>query len=193
MTNQKHYFMKSQMFYYLAKRLIVMIISLLCSDVIAQHFYIAADLGAGQATGEYDLKKFAITSDLGVGYETKSRLISLEAKLKTESFNFGEEWDLMVFSLPISCVFAPRINPRPFGGVSLAPCYATQWLIERDFFLSGGLSGGIIYEFPKLSCYARYEYLADITGYSHNQTAIQNVERYHLNRYYISLGVRVNV
>jgi hypothetical protein len=159
----------------------------------SQNFYIMADLGGGQATGEYDHHKFAFTTEMGVGYETKSRIIILSGKLKTESYNFYEEIDLMVFSVPITCEIYPRFNPRPYAGISIIPGYATAWLVERDFFLSGGLSGGLIYEFPRLTCFAQYEYLVDLTGYSHNQTAVQDVDRYYLDRYYVSIGLKVRL
>lgn len=159
----------------------------------SQHFYFMANLGGGQATGEYDHHKFAFTTEMGVGYETRSHVVALSGKLKAESYNFYEEIDLMVFSVPLSCEIYPRFNPRPYAGISIIPGYATQWLVERDFFLSGGLSGGLIYEFPRLTCFAQYEYLADLTGYSHNQTAVQNVERYYLNRYYISFGIKARL
>jgi len=185
--------MKSLDFIYSKCTLLAVVFNLFCAEGFSQDFLITANMGGGQAMGAYDQQEFAFTCEMGVGYETKSRNVSISGKLKTEAYNFFEEADLMVFSIPVSCEIYPRFNPRPYAGISLIPCYATQWLVERDFFLTGGLSGGLLYEFHRIITFAQFEYLADLTGYSHNQTAINDVDRYYLNRYYISFGIKARL
>jgi hypothetical protein len=73
------------------------------SLLFSQHFNVLAYFGAGHASGGFDSKEFAFTSQLGFGYETKSEIVSFSAAFKSESYNFFEEADLMVFSLPIGC------------------------------------------------------------------------------------------
>ena len=164
-------------------------------SLFAQHFNVMAYFGAGQASGGFDSKEFAFTSQLGFGYETKSEIVSFSAAFKSESYNFYEENDLMVFSLPIGCEIHTRTNPKPYLGVSLAPSYPTQWIIERYFFLTGGLTGGVAYDFKKLTTFAQFEYLAGLTDYTSVEYVVPTyeVEKYYLNRYYISLGIKVQI
>jgi len=159
-----------------------------CSSLFSQHFNVLAYFGAGQASGGFDSKEFAFTSQLGFGYETKSEIVSFSAAFKSESYNFIEEADLMVFSLPIGCELHPRTNPKPYFGVTIGPSYPTQWIIERYLFLTGGFIGGIAYEFQKLSAFAQFEYLADLTGYERSSS---ETNKNYLYRYYISIGVKV--
>jgi hypothetical protein len=180
---------------YLKTIAMLILFSLISASGFAQQFYILADLGGGQATGEFDHHKFAFTTDMGVGYETKSHIVAVTAKIKTESYNFNEESDLMVFSLPIGCEIHPRINPKPYFGLSLAPSYPTQWLINRYFFLTSGLNGGISYDFKRLTTFVQYEYLADLTGYNRSDDYLpaNEVDKYYLYRYYFTMGFRVRL
>jgi hypothetical protein len=165
------------------------------SLVFSQQFNVLAYFGAGQASGGFDSKEFAFTSQIGCSYETKSEIISFSAALKSEFYNFYEEVDLMVFSLPLGCEIHTRTNPKPYLGVSIAPSYPTQWLTERYFFLTGGLTGGLAYDFKRLTAFAQFEYLAGLTSYNDIEYTIPTyeVEKYYLNRYYISLGVSISL
>lgn len=115
--------------------------------------------------------------------------------VKSEFYNFYEEADLMVFSLPLGCEIHTRTNPKPCLGVSIAPSYPTQWLVNRYFFLTGGLTGGLAYDFKRLTTFAQFEYLADLTGYDRIKwhTTVYEVKKHYLNRYYVSLGVKVRL
>lgn len=178
-------------------RKMILLISLVLSynSVISQHFHLISYFGAGQASGEFDSRRFAFTSGIGIGYETKSEIFSFSATLKSESYNFYEEIDLMVFSIPLSCEVHPWINPKPYFGFSIAPSYPTQRIITRYFFLTGGLHGGISFDFKKLTTFAQFEYLADLTGYGRSDDFLpaSQVDKYYLNRYYVSLGVKVRL
>jgi hypothetical protein len=164
-------------------------------SLFSQHFDVLAYFGAGQASGGIDTKEFAFTSQIGTSFETKSEIISVSAALKTEAYNFIEEADLMVFSLPIGCEIHTRTNPKPYFGVSIGPSYPTQWVIERYLFLTGGLTGGVMYNFQKLSAFAQFEYLAGLTKYADVEYGVPSyeVDKYYLDRYYISLGIKVQL
>ncbi len=161
--------------------------------LFSQHFSIIADLGCGQASGEFDDQRFAYSSEMGVGFETPSGIIAFSAMFKSESYSFHEEIDLMVFSLPLRCELSPKVNPKPYVGISLAPSYPTQIVIKRYFFLTGGINGGVSYDFKSLTTFVQFEYLADLTGYSRSDDFLPayQVDKYYLNRYYISFGVKV--
>jgi hypothetical protein len=174
--------------YSLMKMMIILSLVISSTSVFSQHFNILAYFGAGQASGGFDSKEFAFTSQIGASYETKSEIIAFSAAIKSEFYNFYEEVDLMVFSVPLGCEIHPRTNPKPYLGVSIAPSYPTQWLVNRYFFLTGGLTGGLAFDFKKLTTFAQFEYLADLTGYSADET-----NKYYLNRYYVSLGVKVRL
>lgn len=178
-------------------RTMILLSSLVLSynSVISQHFHLISYFGAGQGSGEIDYKRFAITSGTGIGYETKSNLFSFSAMLKSESFAFHQEINFMVFSLPLGCEIHPRINPRPYAGFSIAPSYPTQFVVTRYFFLTGGLHGGISFDFKKLTTFAQFEYLADLTGYGRSDDFLpaSQVDKYYLNRYNVSLGVKVRL
>jgi hypothetical protein len=177
-------------------KLIIIVASVMASSLVfSQQFNVLAYFGAGQASGGFDSKEFAFTSQIGASFETKSEIISFSAALKSEFYNFYEEVDLMVFSLPIGCEIHTRTNPKPYLGVSIAPSYPTQWLIERYFFLTGGLTGGLAYDFKKLTTFAQFEYLAGLTSYNDVEFTVPSyeVEKYYLNRYYISLGLMVRL
>jgi hypothetical protein len=178
-------------------RTILLLITIVAgsSSGFSQHFSVLSYFGAGQASGEFDSKKFAFTSEIGCNYETKSEIISFSAALKSESYNFNEEVDLMVFSLPLGCEVHPRTNPKPYFGISLATSYPTQQLLKRYFFLTGGLTGGIAYDFRRLTTFAQFEYLADMTGYNRSDDTLpaSQVDKYYLNRYYVSLGVKIRL
>lgn len=163
--------------------------------VFCQHYHLVSYFGAGQASGEFDSRRFAYTSGIGIGYETKSEFFSFSATFKSESFDFYEEIDLIVFSLPLSCEVHPKINPGPYFGFSIAPSYPTQRLITRYIFLSGGVTGGIVYDFRRFTTFARFEYLVDLTGYERSDDFLpaSQVDKYYLNRYYVSLGVKVRL
>ena len=163
--------------------------------IYSQHFNVLAYFGAGQASGGFDSKEFAFTSQIGASYETKSEIIAFSAALKSEFYNFYEEVDLMVFSLPLGCEIHPRTNPKPYLGVSIAPSYPTQQLLERYFFLTGGLTGGLAYDFKKLTTFAQFEYLAGLTSYNEIEYTVPTyeVDKYYLNRYYVSLGFKVRL
>jgi hypothetical protein len=170
-------------------RTIIIILSFVPSPILfSQQFSVVSYFGAGQASGGSDSKEFAFTSQIGASYETKSEIIAFSAAIKSESYNFYEEVDLMVFSMPLGCEIHTRTNPKPYLVVSIAPSYPTQWLIERYFFLTGGLTGGLAFDFKKLTTFAQFEYLADLTGYSADET-----NKYYLNRYYVSLGIKVRL
>jgi hypothetical protein len=187
--------MKSLIKITVRKATLTFLMVLISLALFSQHFSIMADLGCGQAWGEFDDQRFAYSSEMGVGFETPSEIIAFSALFKSESYNFHEEMDLMVFSLPLSCKIYPKINPRPYFSLSLAPSYPTQRLIERYFFLTGGMSAGVSYDFKSLTTFAQFEYLADLTGYNRSDDFLpaDEVDKYYLNRYYISFGVKVRL
>jgi hypothetical protein len=177
------------------KTMLILVIFLAYSSVFSQHFNVVACFGAGQASSEIESNVFAFSSQIGASFETKSEIISFSGAIKSEAYNFNGETDLMVFSIPLGCEIYPRINPKPYLGVTLAPSYPTQWLVKRYVFLSGGLTGGIAYDFQKLSAFAQFEYLADLTGYSRSDDYLpaSETDKNYLHRYYISLGIKVQL
>lgn len=162
---------------------------LLSFSLSAQQFYITSGLGFGSASGGFDSPEFAVSYELGAGYEPKIGILSVSASLKVENFQFLEESDLMVFSIPIGAEIYPKWKVKPFAGLALVPSYPTQKLVDREFFLSGAVMGGVKYKFKQLTAFASFEYLADLTGYSYSTNANQQKEKYYLNRYYVSIGV----
>ncbi len=168
---------------------------LISSSLFSQHFSLISSFGAGQASGGFDSKEFAFTSQIGASYETKSEIIAFSAAIKCEFYNFYEEVDLMVFSMPLGCEIHTRTNPKPYLVVSIAPSYPTQWLMERYFFLTGGLAGGLAYDLKKLTIFAQFEYLADLTAYNRItwHTMVYEVKKYYLKRYYVSFGIKVRL
>jgi len=71
------------------KMLLFLSLVLGSSSGFSQHYSVVSYFGAGQASGGFDSKEFAFTSQIGASFETKSEIIAFSAALKSESYNFN--------------------------------------------------------------------------------------------------------